>query len=380
MRRGFVLFASVLAVAACSPIANDDSGADGDGSSGSCMSGESQCNGNVFETCENGVFTPQETCTSVCLPDLGCVECRPDFGNACVGDAVYSCNADGTLGGLLETCPVGTCSNGSCVQPACGAGAELVYVIDQDYRLLSFDPIKLDLGQEPFTLIGQVTCPTSAPSYPSFSSPPAPFSMSVDRDAVAWVLFTNGEIFHVSTEDASCQATGFTRGQQGFELFGMGFVSDAPGSAEETLWIAGGAANTSGNEIGDLGYIDKQTMQVTGIGELPQNATYSPEFTGTGDAELFGFYPGDHVALVNKQNASHQQIWNLPSLGTVIAWAFAHWGGNFYIFMTESGFLNDDSQVQYLNRQTGEVSTLLNDLPYVIVGAGVSTCAPVVID
>ena len=36
-----------------------------------------------------------------------------------------------------------------------------------------------------------------------------PFSMSVDREGQAWVLYTSGEIFKVSIEDASCADSGW---------------------------------------------------------------------------------------------------------------------------------------------------------------------------
>ncbi len=49
--------------------------------------------------------------------------------------------------------------------------------------------------------------------------------------------------------------------------------------------------------------------------------------------------------------------------------------------LTEQEFNgNLNSEMQFLDRQSGQVSTLLSDLPYIIVGAGVSTCAPVVIN
>lgn len=385
MIRSFVLALSSTVLLAtgllgCGPITSDDVG--NDGSAGRCMAGETRCDGTVFQSCAGGDWTDTSMCATQCAPDLGCVACRPDFGNSCQGDTVHACNADGSIGAIVDTCQAGQCANGACQQPACGAAAELIYVVDQDYNLLSFDPRALDMGQDPFTLIGSISCPTQAGAYSGWNNPPTPFSMSVDRDATAWVLFTNGEIFHVSTDDASCQATGFGRGQQGFELFGMGFVTDDAGSQAETLWIVGGSAGGGSLSPGDLGSINANTLTVSGVGPVPGGASYSPELTGTGDAELFAYYPGQEVARVDKATAQHLETWPLPGLGgDVRAWAFAHWGGNFYIFVTTQDFLGPlDSQVQFLDRATGQMTTLLTDQPYVIVGAGVSTCAPVVIE
>jgi hypothetical protein len=64
--------------------------------------------------------------------------------------------------------------------------------------------------------------------------------MAVDRTARAWVLYSSGEIFWVNTVDGSCKPSGFARRQNGFETFGMGFVSNAEGSENETLFLAGG--------------------------------------------------------------------------------------------------------------------------------------------
>ena len=380
MRSYPMILALTIALGACSGGSGDGGAPDGGGNG--CSLGDTQCDGNVYQGCdENGQWVDLSTCAGLCSADIGCVSCLPEFNTLCQGDTVYTCNPDGSIGGVVDTCDPGQCVNGACQEPLCGAGADLVYVIDQDYRLLSFDPRLLEGGQDPFTLIGPVSCPTQASAWPGWTNPPTPFSMSVDRDATAWVLFTNGEIHHVSTDNASCQATGFTRGQQGFELFGMGFVSDSQGSQDETLWIVGGSAGNGQLALGDLAAIDENTLQVSPVGGIPSGPTYSPELTGTGDAELFFYHPGDLVAQINKQTAQYEQTWALPPLGTVRAWAFAHWGGNFYIFVTVQDFFGGlDSQVQLLDRQTGQISTLLSGLPYVIVGAGVSTCAPVVIE
>ena len=211
--------------------------------------------------------------------------------------------------------------------------------------------------------------------------------MSVDRSGRAWVLYSSGEIFWVSTVDATCQRSSFTKGQAGFELFGMGFVSDSPGSAKETLFVAGASASQQNTGTSRLGKIDPATLQLSSLGSLA-TAMYSPELTGTGDAELYGYYPGSantFVAKINKENGQSAQTWGLPPLDNdVRAWAFAHWGGQFYIFVTTIDLFDPfsmatNSQVWLLNPKTSSATKILDNLPYIIVGAGVSTCAPVLI-
>ena len=226
---------------ACGP---SGSGGDGD----ACTGSETRCDGDSFETCSGGAFETTETCagSTVCDPTIGCAECSPVGGTFCSGDTVVACNTDGTTGSNVETCEPGACSNGSCgnANDSCQAqGVELIYTVTVSNQLLSFDPTKIGSAEDPFEAIGTLNCP--AGSSLTGPGPATPFSMSVDREAVAWVLYSSGEIFHVSTQDASCTATGFSVGQQGFELFGMGFVTDASGGQTETLFIAGGDAGTS---------------------------------------------------------------------------------------------------------------------------------------
>ena len=263
------------------------------------------------------------------------------------------------------------------------SGNDLVFVVNENEDLLSFDPQKLGSG-DPFTLIGQLDCPAGAP-YPDVGDGNAatPFSMSVNRSGNAWVLYSSGEIFKVSITDASCSPTNYQRGQDGFELFGMGFVSDTAGSDAETLYISGGAAGTQ-DQVGDLGLIAPDNMMVSSIGGLP-DAEYSPELTGTAKAELYAYFPGSYssfVARIGKDDASKQQTWDVSPLGFADpeAWAFAHWGGKFYIFITSNNGISSVSKVRELDPATGQESVVISDSDYKVVGAGVSTCAPVVVD
>ncbi len=375
----FSLALSALAFTACG--STDNAGSDG---GNSCQSGETRCDGDAYQECSGGTFENSSICagSTVCSESLGCVECRPEDAQTCVGDTVHACNSDGTLGGSLQECPAGQCSGGSCGGGGnnCGGnGTELVYVVDDASNFMSFDPTQLIPGGAPFTTIGTLNCPAGTPLGGGIGAA-TPFSMSVDRNGTAWVLYNSGEIFHVSTTDASCQATSWPVGNGGFELFGMGFVSDAPGSDEETLFISGGDADNLVN--GNLGSINPTSLTLTTLGVLPA-AEQSPELTGTGDAKLYGYFPGatsTFVANLDKTNAARGESWNATSLeGGASAWAFAHWGGKFYIFAT-SGLLFPTNAVYELDPATGINTTVINASAFRVVGAGVSTCAPTQID
>lgn len=243
----------------------------------------------------------------------------------------------------------------------CAYGAEWVYLVDSDYVLIRFQPDELEL-----TRIGHLDCPGAGMG--------SPFSMSVDRDGTAWVLYNGGRIYHVSTEDASCTATTFTPNQAGFELFGMGFVSEAEGSNEETLFIAGGSQMSIGTGSSTLGFID-DGLVVNRIG----NIQGWPELTGTGSGELWGFFPDTtppSVRQLDKTNGSTLVGYNLDSMGSIQAqaWAFAAWGGRFYIFLQRT--TDASTHVWRFDPSDASLVDVIPDTGYRIVGAGVSTCAP----
>jgi len=380
-----------LALVACGPGINHGSGVDG-GPNSSCSGNDTRCVGNEYQTCQNGQFVGQTDCPSACSAALGgCVQCDPAAGNTCNGNSVATCNADGTYGSSVMDCgSAQMCQNGSCSSACTADGVDLIYVVDEAHDMLSFDPRKLPDANAAFHVIGVPQC-SPGPVLASWQAQSGettanPFSMAVDRNATAWVLYTSGEIFKVSTADGSCVGnTGYTVQQNGMDLFGMGFVTDQSGGDTEKLYLGGGDVTaTPGGKVAVVDPASPTSASV--IGNLPNDGELSPELTGTGDAEFFGFFPGVSTAFVQQLDKTNGSAtgpkWNISGgLGaTVRAWAFAQWGGYFYIFVTtDDGLGNLNSTVRRINRQTMQYETVLQNLPYVIVGAGVSTCAPVVI-
>src|SRR5262245_2091882 len=91
---------------------------------------------------------------------VGCVQnSRPHF--------------DGGIGPQVDL--AGAASDGDVVSE-CAEEAKLVYLVDQGDQLFSFDPPTKKLK-----LVGQLNCVGAGGT---------PFSMSVDRNAVAWVLYS----------------------------------------------------------------------------------------------------------------------------------------------------------------------------------------------
>ena len=172
---------------------------------------------------------------------------------------------------------------------------------------------------------------------------------------------------------AACSATSFASNT--FINFGMGFVSNTSGSTDETLFVAGGGMSAIGSGSATLGTIAMPSLATAQLGTVAG----SPELTGTGDAKLWGFYPDTtppKVDQIDKTNGAESNEFKLPTLqGTPAAWAFAFWGGDFWIFLKRS---NDNStKVYHLKSADGSITTAIANTGRTIVGAGVSTCAPI---
>ena len=292
--------------------------------------------------------------------------CDPTTPRVCVGDDVVACEPDGKLGRALRACRNG-CQRGRCKGTCNDEAVKLIYVVDSANNLLSFDPRLLP--RDPFKHVARLTCER-------FGSP---FSMSVDRNGIAWVLYEDGEMFKVDIQDGRCEPSGFQAFSAGPRNFGMGFATDTPGGDTEKLYVA---ADDSSNALSAID--TARDVIPRRVGRIEAANDPNPELTGGSDAKLYGFYPQSNgIAFVQEIDRSSGGAlgprWNLGDapLGDVNAYAFARWGGKFYIFVSsfdDSGFNN--STVRVLDPATGQFETVRQNLPWRITGAGVSTCAP----
>lgn len=247
-------------------------------------------------------------------------------------------------------------------QDGCSDAAKLVYVVSDDDLLFSFKPDTLE-----FKTIGALGCPSGGAT---------PNSMAVDRSGTAWVNYSDGALFKVSTTDASCTATNFQKNQSGFSRFGMAFASNGPGSKEETLYVVGIEALNNGK---GLAKIDLGTMVLTPIGDFSGAlAGKGAELTGTGDGKLYGFFttsPNATLAQIDPATGATSNNVSLYGVKTGQAWAFSFWGGDFW-FYTSNG-IAASIVTRYQPADNDKISNVKQDVGgFKIVGAGVSTCAP----
>ena len=162
-------------------------------------------------------------------------------------------------------------------------------------------------------------------------------------------------------------------------LFGMGFSANTMGSTDDTLFVAGGADQT--NTTSQLATLSTQTFSASSVGSV----SGWPELTGTGSAELWGWFPSNadgtgtpRVEQIDKTSGAAMTSFPLAQLaGAPTAWAFAFWGGDFWIFLAKD--LDPNTSVYQVDGTSGTITSTTPASGRTIVGAGVSTCAPIVI-
>ena len=251
---------------------------------------------------------------------------------------------------------------------SCAVGADLVYVASEERNLYSFDPTKAT-----FSPLGSIDCAQGV--YVN--------SMAVDRNATAWINFGDGSLWKADTQHPVCTATGFLPNQQGVGLFGMGFAAKAKGSSEDLLFID----DLSG---GGLGFIDQSTMTLNRLGPFTGGlANQDCELTGTSNASLFGFFAGGplsgdagaaSVVALDPTSLTALSQWPLQNVDTGSDWAFAAWGGDFYLFTANKyDQTNPDTTVTRFRPSDGSLTVIAQNIGFRVVGAGSSTCAPVTI-
>jgi hypothetical protein len=254
------------------------------------------------------------------------------------------------------------------------AASTLIYVVAENNDLMSFYPPTAE-----FKTIGAIACPSHAGS--------TPFSMGVSRTGTAFVVFSNtvqglsGELFRVSTATAACVATPYVPSQvPGFTTFGMGYVGDTPdggafgGDAGETLYVAADVPASNGT----LGRINTGTFILTAVAPFSTGNIPMAELTGTGDGRLFAFYSvgtfDSAIAEINPLTAQVIASSPLPGVAQGNGWAFGFWGGDFYTFTSPNG---GNTNVTRFRPSDNSITVVAQTAPNVlIVGAGVSTCAP----
>lgn len=262
----------------------------------------------------------------------------------------------------------------------CAPKLDLIYVLSDDRELWTYDPIA-----NSFALVGPLGCPTTDGT----------FSMGVGRDGYAWIQTTRspdlvnyiGDLFRLDVNNPqNCTDPGYTPGANGWVHFGMAFVSESLSDPCDRLygqhWNGQSGLWSEGPGVGKLGVFDPVLLQMNTIGPTNYNGA---ELTGTGDGRLYAFGGVPSAKLIQFDKQTAQVIETIPfnNLPLTNAFAFAFWGGDFYFFtLADPNGIGGNSKVTKLDYDdsdnSGKALTTVNmNAPIRIVGAGVSTCAPI---
>lgn len=252
----------------------------------------------------------------------------------------------------------------------CKPNTDLIYLLDHaNAKLWTYDP-----RDHTFKQIGTVDCPAADDD--------TAFSLAVDRFANAWIqMAPSGKLFKVNTLDQNaCTDSGYVPGSAGPKQSGMAFSDRQDDKVCEQLYLhssEGGVDDwKQGPGIGKLGTVDPETY----AGKLVSSIDYNGgEMTGTQDGRLFAFSGAKKGTLV-EYNPADGSVVKKTELGDLIptfAFAFAFWGGDFYFFTLATNQLPLYSKVTKLDYDgDGSLTTVVDKVPFMVVGAGVSVCAP----
>jgi hypothetical protein len=297
-------------------------------------------------------------------------------GEDAAGTVTPSGGEGGLITGVSDDGGTGSTSNG------CSAASQLVYVLSSSNEIYSFEP-----QTKVFTKISTLQCQAGSMT---------PNSMAVDRLGNAWVNYvsanaftgtpTAGAIFKVDIATGACAATNIALTSGWYQL-GMGYSTASATDQTDTLYVAstgqgglgciglpGAGAGTSPG----LGIVDTNAGTLTPVGPFTGNlAGQSAELTGTGDGRLFGFFvlTPVQVAQITKTTGATPSPITMTGVTCPQAWAFSFWGGDFYLYTSPDG-VTKSTVTHYTSADGGIDTGYVTNAGIVIVGAGVSTCAP----
>lgn len=234
----------------------------------------------------------------------------------------------------------------------CEDTSDLVYVIERDNdEIKLFDPQTLT-----FETLGTLDCDDWS----------RPGSMAVNRQGSAFVRYSDDTLYEVDLDTLACAPVPYSR-PGGFGSFGMGFSTETDGTWREELYVA---------DADTLGVLDAADWVIDAVGTLPSQS----ELSGTAEGELWAFLPLESpAALVSVdpdtgREQSRLGLAGFPDPSILDAFAFAAWGGEFYLFVRTYGMGNSTNV--YRVDASGNLTLERERVGFDVVGAGVSTCAP----
>lgn len=242
-----------------------------------------------------------------------------------------------------------------------------IFVLSKTAQLWKYTP-----QTHGFQMLGPVDCGLN----------PSTFSMGVDRQGFAWVQYSDLKLRKIDVTDTTqCSDPGFAPMQNGIENFGMAFVSNSAADKCDRIYGNHYNGTAEGDMVSEFFSVDPVTLDVVPHGLSDYGLA---ELTGTGDGRAFLFAGPDPSKLVevDKATGATVEIIPLPGVKTGGGFAFAFFAGDFYFFTdNESDSTSEVTHLDYDdsdNNGVQDLTVVVQDAPLRIVGAGVSTCAPLI--
>lgn len=372
MRRACILLAGSLTLACGSgaPLTGSDAGSDttatGTGSTGATVATDTTGTGGE-PTTSGATGGASETGTTE--PLTGGAQSTSGTGTSTGAQTVTGETGPGETDGTGDTGETGETG----VVDACPC-PDLVVGLDDGIFVLSKTAVlwKYFPGKNEMQMLGVVDC----------GLPPSTFSMGVDREGFAWVQFSDKQIRKVDiTKVSECSDPGFLPGQDNVGNFGMAFVSNSADDPCDRLHGNHYNFKPEGDKVAEFFSVDPDTLKLVQLGKSDYGLA---EVTGTGDGRAFLFAGPDPSQLVevDKATGATESVLLLPGVKTGGGFAFAFFAGDFYLFTdAESDGSSEVTHVDFDDSDKNgkqDIKVVLEDVPLRIVGAGVSTCAPIV--
>jgi hypothetical protein len=302
-----------------------------------------------FVSCKSGFFTGVLIVTTSALVLSACSSSSSSSANG----------SDGGSGG-----------DGGGGSGSCSGNASLIFVIDdviasgaETQTLHTFDPSSLQ-----FQTIGKVACPD--PGSDSLGVPATPRSMAIDGNGTAWVNFTSGKLFKVSTKDGSCAATSFVPAADNSQWrWAMAFESS--GGSAETLFVA------SNNASAPLSTFDTNALTLTTLGDFTDGLSgQQAVLAGDSNGGLYGLVTDDLIAKIDPSTGATPKADQHQSITPSSYGGMAQWGGDLWAFQS-TDLVNPSASVTQI-KSSSDFSIVKNvaSTTFGILVAASSSCAP----
>ena len=238
---------------------------------------------------------------------------------------------------------------------SCDGGYTRIYVITESADILSFDPTT-----SLFRKMGTISCPGTA-SFPN--------SMAVARSGLAYVGSSMAPSSRSEWPRPSASPRPSLSTKAGLRSLEWATCATMRATARRS---------TSPRRMTLLGWPGSTRVRSCSTSSDPSrwNIT-TPELTGTGAGQLFAFEAIDNndsaILEIDKATATVVAESLLTGVERGNAWAFSFWGEAFYTFTRPAS--SPGSVVARFRPSDGSIVRVAAT-DEVIVGAGVSTCAP----